>query len=222
MTAMGNYRTQMEADFAALKTALASALPQEAQDRALVQQVQTQIQSIELTLAADNEAATSATIDTSDDMNAMVVGLMLPLEFDPVGFGIALLGFGADIIIDAEAQAQVQSDLSQIQTLSTQLSADQLQLGLMQGIVANLQNLADGIEAALTTFDDFDDTWSFANYGLNYLLVVLAQPQIDIGKIPDLNDLSDAAAAWQKMADFATKVLNVTVTQQQPVTISPS
>jgi hypothetical protein len=161
-------------------------------------------------------------IDTSDDMNAMVVGLMLPLEFDPVGFGIALLGFGADIIIDAETQAQVQSDLSQIQALRPQLSADELQLGLMQGIVANLLNLADGIEAALTTFDDFDDTWSFANYGINYLLIVLAQPQIDISKIPDLNDLSDAAAAWKRMADFATKVLNVTVTQQQPVTISPS
>jgi hypothetical protein len=83
-----------------------------------------------------------------------------------------------------------------------------------------LQALESGVEQSLTTFDDFDDTWSFTTYGLNYLQVVLAQPQIDTNKIPDLNDLPAAVAAWQKMSDFAEKVLNVQVTPQPPVTIS--
>jgi hypothetical protein len=46
---------------------------------------------------------------------------------------------------------------------------------------------------------------------------VLAQPQIDVSKIPDLNDLDDAAKSWAQMAEFATKVQNATLTQQEPI-----
>lgn len=220
MGEMGDYQTQMEADFLALKTALAAALPAEAKARALVQQIQTQIQSAEITLAADSATATSDDIDVNNAMTSLAVGLTFAMTFDPVGFAIALLGIGVDIVISAEAEAQVQSDIQQIQALAAQLGPDEIQLGLLQGIVSNLDSLSDSVETAMTTFDDFDDTWSFANYGLTYLLVVLAQPQIDSNKIPDLNDLPAASAAWQQMSDFASKVLTMQVTPQSPVTIS--
>ncbi len=220
MKSLAAFKTQMQESLAALDTALKSALPAEAADRAAVQQVQTQIQSAEISLAALSQSATDATVDTENAMIGMVVGLAFSAGFDPVGFGIALLGIGVDFAIDAETEDRVISDLNQIEALNKQLSADQMQLGLMQGICSNLEQLSKGIESALTTFDDFDDTWSFANYGLTYLLVVLAQPQIDISKIPDLQDLSDAIDAWDQVKAFAEKTQNAVVSQLTPYTIS--
>lgn len=217
---MQAYRTEMQSDYAALQTAIKAALPQEAADKAAVQQIQTQIQSIEVTLAADTSSATAASVDTQSAMTSLVIGLTFAAEFDPVAFGIALIFIGVDIAIDAETQAQVISDLKQIQTLSGQLNSDQVQLGLVQGVISNMEHLYDGIVSALDSFDDFDDTWMIANLSLNYLLVVLAQPQIDISKIPDLNDLDDAVIAWQAMAAFATNVQLSTLTPQTPIIIS--
>src|SRR5262249_18584247 len=194
MTDMANYQSQMQADFAALKAALAAALPQEAADLAAVQQVQTQIQSIERALAADSGTATADSLDTTNAMISLVVGLTFAMGFEPVGFGMALLFVGVDAVIQASAEAQVISDLKQIEALTDQLAEDQMQLGLMQGIVSNLENLENRVQDAMATFDDVDDTWSFANYGLSYLQVVLAQPQIDISTIPDFGDLDDAIA----------------------------
>jgi Bacillus haemolytic enterotoxin (HBL) len=220
--AMKKYHAEMQADCAALKTAMTAALADEAQDQAAIQQVQTQIQSIELTLAADNTQATADDVNTQQALTGLVVTLAFSAgTIDPIAFGIALLGIGVDIAISAADAARVKADLAQIQTLSATLSTDQLQLGLLQGVISNLEYLSDGNHAALQTFDDVDDTWAFAAYGLNYLLVVLAQPQIDISKIPDLQDLGAAAAAWQQVAAFATKVQNATLTQQKTITISP-
>jgi Bacillus haemolytic enterotoxin (HBL) len=223
LTAMQTYHTQMRADCAALKTALGAALPQEANERALVQQVQTQIQSIELTLAADNTQVTADDVNTNQAMSGLVVSLVFSLgTIDPVSFGIALLGIGIGIVIAAEDEARIENDLAQIKKLSAQLTTDQQQLGLLQGVVSNLESLSAVNGAALQTFDDFDDTWAVAVYGLTYLLVVLAQPQIDISKIPDLNDLNAAAAAWSQIAAFASKVQSASLVQQAPVSISPA
>ncbi len=222
LQAMEAYREEMESDHAAFQAALKAAFPQEAAAKAAIQQIQTQIQSIEIALAADNQAASTATVATGSALTSLVVGLTFASEFDPVAFGVGVISIGADIVIDAETQARVMSDLRQIQSLTSQLTNDQVQLGLLQGIISNLQSLSQGIQSALDTFDDFDDTWTIANLSLTYLLVALAQPEVDVRRIPDLNNLQDATTAWQTMEAYANKVQVSVLTSQPAITIGSS
>jgi len=220
LAAVKSYRDEMTSDYAALQRALKAALPQAAAERAAIQQIQTQIESIEIALAADGQAASAATVDTGSAMTSLVIGLTFASEFDPVAFGIGLIFIGVDSAVDAETEARVISDLEQIQSLTRELTNDQVQLGLLQGVIANLERLSQGIESALAAFDDFDDTWTIANLSLTYLLVALAQPQVDIRRIPDLNNLQDAVAAWATMSAYASKVQSSVLTSRAPMVIS--
>lgn len=219
---MACFHGQMLHNLTGLKLAISNAKQAEAAALALVQQVEIQIQDIELTLAADVSNANAAGSTTSDALT----GLAVSLTFDPalsVGFAIALLYIGVDAVLSDQAVARVIADLNQLATLSSQLQADQIQLALLKGIVTNLENLASGIVDALTSFDDFDDTWSFAAYGLNYLLVVLDQPEADVSKIPDLNDLPLATCSWQTIATYANQVVKAGIVgPPQVMTLSAS
>jgi hypothetical protein len=208
---LDDFSGAMKQSFSELDDALNKAMPSEAKQLELVQQVQTQLQSAEITLAAANQAATDASVNSRTSMTSLVIGMTFALGFSPFSFGVALLALGSTVIVDIQTQARVISDLKQIEVLSKGLSNDQMQLGLIQGVISNLKRLESGIRSAQSSFDDFDNTWSFVSNGLSYLLITLNQPQIDISKIPDLNDLPAATTAWQTVHDFAVNTQSIEI-----------
>ena len=222
LAAMAAYKKNLDTSVASLAGAISNALKAEAAVSKKVQKIQQKIDDIELTLAADNSAATADSFNVESSMQSLAVGLTFSLTFDPVGFGIALLGLGVSIVISAEAEAQVQADLKEIGELTDKLGAADIQLAMLQGIVSNLQSLTSNIEAALSVYDDFDDSWGSAENEIASLLGTIIQPEIDINLIAyfNQNNLSEALSRWSQIAAFATKVLLAKVIPKAGVTIS--
>jgi Bacillus haemolytic enterotoxin (HBL) len=222
-SAAQTYLAQVQADHDALGTALGAAVAQESTESAAIGQVQLQIASLQATIAGLTELADSKDISGGEAIAALIVSIVVgvsggTLSLMTVAAGI--VGVGADFGEGILQNQQVQADVQQLQTLSQQLSADQQQLGMLQGVVSCIQSLLASNDQALSTFSGLADLWAFEHFRLTYLLVVLAQPQIDVSTIPDLNDLGDAAAAWEKISDFATAAQEATITQQPGVSIA--
>ena len=224
LAAMAKYQTDLSSNYAALNTAIANALTAESKSKVTVQSIQAKINDIELTLAADNSAATADSFNIEASMQSLAVGLTFGLTFDPVGFGIALLGLGASIVISAEAEAQVQADLKEIAALSAKLGPAEIQLGLLQGIVSNLESLQTNIASAVSVYTDFDTSWQKAATEIANVLEILAQPEIDISTISyfDQSSVAQALADWSQIAVFAGKVLLARVVPKTGITISGS
>jgi len=219
---MQAFHQQMLTDLAAIQQGMKQATQLLTQDRGLVQQVQNQLQAIELTLAADSDAASAAALDSVNSLSGLAVSFAFGMGIEPIGLFVAVLGIGVDLALNADTQSQVATDLQQITTLQAQLSTEQLQLGFVQGIVSTLQQLQQHLTTALATFDDFDDTWSTAANGLSCLLVVLAQPALDLSTVPDLapTALPQIAATWADLSAFATKAQSIQMLPATTVTIS--
>ena len=221
--AMNAYRAQMRADHAALRSALQAAMPAEAQAAAAVQQVQLQIQATQDAIATLSADVTEDEITTGKDVVGLIVSLAMSAGEVGLGdLGIAVLGIAADFSTGQVDTAQVQGYVQQLGVLMQELADDQVQLGILHGVVSGIQRLLDSNDDALAAFDSTTDAWELTTYGLGYLGVVLAQPQIDVALVPDLNDLDGARAAWKQMAAFATRVQNMALTQQSSIQIPAS
>ncbi|HUZ00796.1 MAG TPA: HBL/NHE enterotoxin family protein [Thermomicrobiaceae bacterium] len=222
LATMTAYRTQMGTDHGALTSAVAAAVAQEDQDRVAIEQVQQQITAILQKLSADSTKANDSDMNYNTAIISVIVGFTFGLAIAGGvlalgGFAAAVLSVGTGITFTQLYSNDVSQDLQQLTTLMSELADDKQQLAMVQGVLSSLQSLLDSNDDALQSFSSFTDIWDWTVYGLQYLLVVLAQPQIDVSKIPDLNDLAAAAAAWQQLADFAQKVQNATLQQQAPI-----
>ncbi|HVX29724.1 MAG TPA: HBL/NHE enterotoxin family protein, partial [Nitrolancea sp.] len=219
LSAMMSYRTQMGTDHVTLSQAMAAAVAAEDDDREQIEQVQQQITALLQKLSADSTKATNSEVSYGTAIFSVIVGFTFGLVATGGllalgGFAAAILSVASGVTFNQIYSNDVSKDLDELTNLMSELADDKQQLAMVQGVITSLQSLVDSNDEALQTFSSFSDIWDWTVYGLDYLLVVLAQPQIDVSKIPDLNDLDDAMAAWQKMADYATKVQNATLTQQ--------
>lgn len=222
LSAMMTYRTQMGTDHVTLSQAMAAALESEDEDREKIQQVQQQITTLLQKLSADSTKATNSEVSYGTAIFSVIVGFTFGLVASGGilalgGFAAAVLSVASGVTFNQIYSNDVSQDLEQLTNLMGELADDKQQLAMVQGVITSLQSLVDSNDDALQTFSSFSDIWDWTVYGLDYLLVVLAQPQIDVSKIPDLNDLNDAAKAWAQMAEYATKVQNATLTQQEPI-----
>ncbi len=222
LSTMMTYRTQMGTDHVTLSQAMAAALESEDEDREKIEQVQQQITTLLQKLSADSTKATNSEVSYGTAIFSVIVGFTFGLVASGGilalgGFAAAVLSVASGVTFNQIYSNDVSQDLEQLTNLMGELADDKQQLAMVQGVIASLQSLVDSNDDALQTFSSFSDIWDWTVYGLDYLLVVLAQPQIDVSKIPDLNDLDDAAKSWAQMAEFATKVQNATLTQQEPI-----
>jgi hemolytic enterotoxin HBL len=222
LSAMMTYRTQMGTDHVTLSQALAAAVESEDEDREQIEQVQQQITAILQKLSVDSTKATNSEVSYGTAIFSVIVGFTFGLVATGGllalgGFAAAILSVASGVTFNQIYSNDVSKDLEELTNLMSDLADDKQQLAMVQGVIASLQSLVDSNDDALQTFSSFSDIWDWTVYGLDYLLVVLNQPQIDVSKIPDLNNLDDAVKAWAQMADFATKVQNATLTQQEPI-----
>jgi len=222
LSAMMTYRTQMGTDHVTLSQAMAAAVASEDDDREKIEQVQQQITTLLQKLSADSTNATNSEVSYGTAIFSVIVGFTFGLVASGGilalgGFAAAVLSVASGVTFNQIYSNDVSKDLEELTNLMSELADDKQQLAMVQGVIASLQSLVDSNDDALQTFSSFSDIWDWTVYGLDYLLVVLAQPQIDVSKIPDLNDLDDAMKAWGQMADYATKVQNATLTQQEPI-----
>lgn len=222
LSAMMTYRTQMGTDHVTLSQAMSAAVAAEDDDREKIEQVQQQITTILQKLSADSTKATNSEVSYGTAIFSVIVGFTFGLVATGGllalgGFAAAILSVASGVTFNQIYSNDVSQDLEELTNLMSELADDKQQLAMVQGVITSLQSLVDSNDEALQTFSSFSDIWDWTVYGLDYLLVVLAQPQIDVSKIPDLNDLDDAMKAWAQMADYATKVQNATLTQQEPI-----
>jgi hypothetical protein len=198
----------------ALATAVRTAQQAQAADYATIQQIRQQISAIQQKIAADTTKMDNQQVSAGTGMASVVGGLTFGLAaaggvLTLGAFAIAVLSAGAAATFAEIYSQDVQNDFKQLQALVSQLSAANVQLALVQGVLGTLQQLAENNASALQTFNDFTDTWDLTVLRLNDMMVVLDQPQIDVRLIPDLNNIDQAAAAWQRILDFATQAQKV-------------
>jgi Bacillus haemolytic enterotoxin (HBL) len=208
----------------AISNAIAAAVAEEGSDAAQIAAIQQQISGLMQQLASETTAANDSSISAGTGVASLLWGLTfgLALAGGTLGVGVvvgAVLSIGSAIGSEVLYDAEVQQTIANITALLGPLSADQVQLAMLQGMVTTLQTVSGSGTSALESFADFADVWAETADDLSWLLVVLAQPEIDVSTIPALNDLADANTAWQAIATFAQDAQNVTI--QQPSTVFP-
>ena len=226
LTALNTYRARMLDDRTLLANGLAAAVKQQDADEEVVQQVRLQISAITQKITDLGGTTTSDELATGKAVAGVIVALTFSLALAGGvvalgGFGLAVLGVGGAAISQELTSDALKEDVAKLAELVGQLADDQAQLALMTAVVANLESLVAQNDEALVQFSGFSDAWDRAVDQVSALLVVLAQPQIDVNLIPDLLTLDDAAAAWTQMSTFATKVQDAVVDLGSPLELPP-
>ena len=154
--------------------------------------------------------ASSSTISFGTSTFSLVISLTFGLALSGGTLGIATLAAAAISIGTALTESIIYTDdvkqlVSNISSQLETLGQEQVQLAMVQSVVTSLDTLMSTNEAALETFSDLTTIWNEVVDDLQWMLVVLAQPQIDITKIPALNSLAATNTAWQSISQFATQ-----------------
>ncbi|MEO6787855.1 MAG: hypothetical protein ABI318_17160 [Chthoniobacteraceae bacterium] len=205
----------------ALKKALAAAVPAEQKAADAVEKVQLLINALEARLIALTTKANDTDVSEEKALYGLAIGVAMALgNFSLGGFGLGLLTVGIGFAQAEILNAEVEADVRQIGELMGTLIKDQEQFAMVEGVVSNLEGLMSGNEDAERNFSSFLDIWEFMLVRLDYLLVVLAQPKVNISLIPDFVALDQAVDVWQQISAFASKVQNASLIHQEPITIT--
>lgn len=223
---MEEFRTQTQADHLVITNGIASAVQEQAADSAKIQALQNSIQELMLQFTKDNTKVANSNISYGSAIFSTIIGLTFGVAMSGglLGVGVvigAVISIGSAITSDIIYTEALKQDIANICSLLNQMPQEQQQLALTQSIISNLQALNDSNELALQTFANLTDIWATTVDDLQWLLVVLAQPQIDVSKIPALTSLAAANTAWQSVATFATQAQGLSL-QQPPVLTLPS
>jgi len=222
MTLISNYSTQMNSDRNTLLTALNGAIATQSADQEKIQQVQLQINALLEKIALKSADVSGKNISAGTGLVSVVVGMTFGIVLSggvvALGsFASAVISIGVAAVMSEIYSDEVAEDYKQLVVLMGELSEDQMQLAMVNGVISNMQTLLNQNDQALRAFSSFLDVWNFAVYQLQSLLVVLAQPQINVQLIPDLNSLSDAVTAWQAIFKFSQDVQNATLLSAPPI-----
>ncbi len=220
-------QSTMQTEQSTLASAINSALVDEAADGAQIAAVQASIQALMLTLTADNTNATSSSVSAGSSVASFLFSLTFGLAISGGVLAIgtiagAVLSIGVAVteqIIYTEAAQQI---VANITALMATLAQDEVQLITVQGALNGLQSLSGITQQTLETFADLTALWSSVVDDLQWLLVVLAQPQLNVTTIPALNTLNTANAAWQSILQFAQDAQNVPLLPATTTTALPT
>lgn len=223
---MDTFRQQTLADHQLIENGVASAVQETSQDSAKIQALQNSIQELMLQLTADNTKVANSNVSYGSAIFSTVIGLTFGVAMSGgmLGIGVvigAVISIGSALTSDIIYTDALKQDIANISALLSQLPQAEQQLVLAQSIVSNLEALSETNDAALQTFANLTDIWASTVDDLEWLLVVLAQPQIDVSKIPALTSLTAANGVWQNVLSFATQAQNLSL-QQTPVLTLPS
>lgn len=223
---MDAFRTQMGQDNLIINDGIASATKQAGQDSAQIQSIQNSIQELMLQLTADNTKVSNADVSYGSAIFSTIIGLTFGLAAASgvLGIGVvigAVISIGSAITSEIVYTEDVKKDIANICNLLSQLPEEQQQLALTQSIISTLDTLSESNDAALQTFVDLTAIWATVVDDLQWLLVVLDQPRIDVNKIPALTSLTAANNAWQQISAFATQTQNLSL-QQPPLVNLPT
>lgn len=219
LAALSAFRMQMGSDHDALAAAVTAALAQADTNREAIAQVQLKIASIQQKIAALTTQANASTFSTGTTMAGMVISFTFGLALSGGtlalgGFAVAVLSIAAAAVKSEIFGSKLAQDYAELTTLMGNLADDQQQLAMVQGVLSNLSSLLDTNDEALANFTAFTTAWDMTVQALEYLGVVLAQPQIDVSKIPDLLALPATSTNWQQIATFAQQVQNAPIQVQ--------
>lgn len=219
---LDGYVEQVSQNNTTLKTYLDDIINAEGEAAKQIEQVQAQLQALQIKLAQDSTKATNSSISYGTSTFGVVAGMTFGLALSGGvialgGFAVSILSIGAAVTFEIIYSADVKRDLDAIADAMSELSEDQLQLSLLQGLKFNLDTLDQINVQAQEGNNQLTDLWTNTSELLDSLLDTLVQPQINVTTIKALTTLTDAAAAWQKLSDFATRVQQVSLQVPAPI-----
>ncbi|GEM45665.1 HBL/NHE enterotoxin family protein [Deinococcus cellulosilyticus] len=219
---LDGYVAQVSQNNTTLKTYLDDIINAEGEAAKKIEQVQAQLQALQIKLAQDSTKATNSSISYGTSTFGVIAGMTFGLALSGGvialgGFAVSILSIGAAVTFEILYSADVKRDLDAIADAMSELSEDQLQLTLLQGLKFNLDTLDQINVQAQEGNNQLTDLWTNTSELLDALLDTLVQPQINVTTIKALTTLNDAAAAWQKLSDFATRVQQVSLQVPAPI-----
>lgn len=212
-----SFRTEMATSQDEINTAISDALETEEDLSAEIQAMQTQIESLMSQLAVYTSKADAADISSEKTVSTLAVKMVFAFAMTGGAASIgtlaaAVVSIGVDLTEEIIYSDKIAALVSQISSDLETLGEEEVQLVFTQAVVTSLQTVLDANTSALETFTDLTTIWSEVVDDLQWLLVVLSQPQIDVSKVPALLDLPDANSAWQSIAAFATTTQSTSFT----------
>jgi len=191
-----------------INTAINDGLSDEELDVEAIQDTQDDIDELMIKMTKKSTKAGEASFSANTDSVSAVASLTFKLAASEGELGPAVIGTmiysDVELTLDVIYTDEVHDIVKKINADLATLQAEEMALALTQSVVTNLESLLDTIDAALETFTDLTTIWNEVVDDLTWMMVVLAQPQIDVSKIPALLDLSDAASAWSTISQYAT------------------
>ena len=211
--------TTLQALRASLNTAVDAAQAQTGQTTAAIQTLREQMATLQATIAVESNAISTTDIGINKTMVTGVIGMVFGFAVSGLTLGVGtiaglVLGVGGSAISSALASAKLKVALAQYVTLASELAEDEMQLAMVQGVINSLERLEHAQSLGSSNITAAIDLWRDTRNDLDWLQVVLQQPQIDVSLIPALNDLPTASTVWTRIATFAQQVQNLQLTSQ--------
>lgn len=207
-TQVDSFRTTMATLQSEINTAIDDGLSDEEADAEAIEDTQDDIEQLMIKMTKDSTKQNEESFGAEKQSVSAVAALTFQLAAAGGTLGyttIATMIYSdVDITMDVIYSDEVENLVKKISKELETLEAEEIALALTQSVVTSLQSLLDTIDAAMETFTDLTTIWDEVVDDLTWMMVVLAQPQIDVSKIPALLDLSDAATAWSTISQYAT------------------
>jgi hypothetical protein len=221
-TLLTTFQTNVQGDNTALVTGQNNAQNAVTIDQGTLQSIQAQINQVQQEIAADSKLAEESEIGLGVAIFIVVVGIALTVATAgaaaPILVGVGVVAVGLAIAGTVIFSQKVNSDIQQLYSLQSELSAEQAQVASLQGIVNSITALVQANEAAQTAISAVADAWSVLEAKLSAVQTQLNNAEAgDVLPIIESLDLQTAQTDWAQLTAFATNMQNNGITVQPPI-----
>lgn len=170
---------------------IASAMATLTSDQATVAELADRIAALQNDLGGATGSARTA--ETGADVSGAQLSLAVILfsvgtRLVPViGIGISLISIGVTVFLTTRHKQRVLEALEAIGQLEERLTAEQIQIAALHGILAGLDALHEAADATGGGLQDALPAWDGLLGEVDDLLELLDQPQLDLGRVSALS-----------------------------------
>lgn len=202
-----------------LSEALEKAQAQAGEDAQKIESLRRKVADIQSSIAVLSSKVSADDIGAGKSMVTGVIGLTFGLGISGLTLGVGtiaalVVAVAGSAVSSVMLSNQLKSQLNEYVELASSLAEEQMQLALVQSVIGSLSQLQEANSLGESSATTATALWENTSSSLEWLLVVLDQPQIDVTRIPALNDLNQAAVVWRRIAGFAQQSQDVQLTMQ--------
>ncbi|MFZ2470307.1 MAG: hypothetical protein WAW52_00040 [Methanothrix sp.] len=222
LTSLDDYSTKTEDFYSKLEDDSKFAIAEAQRIDSKIAEINGRLSILQKNLAEVSTKASVGQISEGTSMFSMVISLTFGLALSGGvlslgGFAAGALSIGVGLVTTSIYTEQIVNNLNKICEVISELSDQEKQIAILQGIISTFENLSNGHANLKANIVSMNVHWLLMQEKIQNIIQLLEQPVVYIEKVNELSNILLAKNEWMKLEKFAKNIQAAIVVPPDPL-----